>query len=420
VTDIRAFRALRFDPAKVRIDDVLAPPYDVISPGEAQRLREKSAHNIIHLDLPDAASGAPYTHAAKLLETWRAEGVLRRDPQPAFYLITDSFELDGKVFHRTGITAAVRLQPFGQGSIFAHESTLSGPKMDRFRLMATTSSNFSSIMAMYPDPDSAIRNLLQPTLDRPSILEGTGPTGPFALRLITDPGLMARLRGLFADRPIFIADGHHRYETALAYHNTAAGVGNYYAAYVMMHLMALEDPTLQVLPTHRLIRPSAARPLVELLEALRKDFTVTELPAKAIPGFPAMDEPFGAFLLHAPGRTFRLALKPEISPADIDPQASEDWCRLDVAVLQKRIFEPLLGITAEKLRSQELLAYSHDLAESVDGVNAGRFAYAFLLRATPVQAVASVARHLETMPPKSTFFYPKLITGLTIRSLAQG
>jgi uncharacterized protein (DUF1015 family) len=283
--------------------------------------------------------------------------------------------------------------------------------------MATTTANLSSILAMFPDPDAAIRDLIDQALDRPPIVEGLGPTGPFALRRITDPGLIARIVALFADRPLFIADGHHRYETALAYHRTPAGAGNDPAAFVMMHLAAVSDPALKVLPTHRLIRSDMAPALPDLLGALQADFILTELAAADLPTLPVPDAPFGTFLLYAGHKSWQLSLKGSVTPADIDPAASPDWSRLDVAVLQKRVFEPLMGITPETLRSSNLVGYSHNVAEAVQMVDSGTFALAFLLRPTPVQAVAAVAANLEKMPPKSTYFYPKLVTGLVLRGI---
>ena len=415
MTQVCAFRALRYDPARVAIDDCVAPPYDIISPDEAQRLRAKSPFNITHVDLPLASDGPdPYAAAAALFQSWRTAGVLRLDPEPSFYLITDTFELEGCSYRRTGVTAAVRLEPLGAGSIFPHESTLAGPRMDRFRLMATTSANLSSILAMFPDPAGDLRAAIKPVLDRPPLLAGLGPTGPFELRRIVEPALIARVSALFADRPLFIADGHHRYETALAYHRTAAGVFNDPASFVMMHLVAVSDPALKALPTHRLIRPGVAPALPELLQALARDFTLSELSS---PVLPPADAPFGSFLLRADRRNWLLTLKPSIKPADIDPERSRDWSTLDVAILQKRVLEPILGITPDKLTSQDLVGYSHDLSESVRSVDSGLFALAFLLRPTPVSAVAAVAANLEKMPPKSTYFYPKLITGLILRPL---
>ncbi len=425
MTCIRAFRGLRYNLDKVSLDDVVAPPYDVIDPDQQSDLRARSPYNIIHVSLPEAGDSCDrYAHAADLLADWQDTDVLREDAQPSLYLLSESFEIDGRSFTRIGLTAAVRLEPFGAGSIFPHEGTLSAPKADRLNLMKAAAVNVSPVLAMFSDADGTVRALFEDALAREPLAHATVPTGTCRLRRISAPEVISRIVESFETRGLFIADGHHRYETALAYRDSAGvSVGpDGPADYMMMHLVVIEDEALKALPTHRLVRPGAAPELAELLDALAGDFEVTELklPDAGVPELPGPEARFGTFLMYADGRTWQLSLSEEVKPADINPDAGEDWCRLDVTVLQKRVFEPILNITRQKLERGGLVGYSHDAAESVELVNSGEYALAFLLRPTPVRAVAAVARNLEKMPPKSTYFYPKVSAGFVLRTLSSG
>ena len=417
MTEIRPFPGLRFDTARVRLDDVVSPPYDIIDADEDKQLRARSRYNMIHLDLPRAEGGGErYQHTADLLRNWQETGVLVEDDEPALYLVTDTFDLEGRTFERTGLVGAVRLEPFGEGSIFAHEGTLSAPKADRLKLMRATAANLSSIMAIFGDPAGDVRTLIDEALAQPAPATCSTPTGTCHLRRLTDSETVERIVACLRASDVVIADGHHRYETALAYRDGNPG-GDERADYVMMHLVAAEDETLKVLPTHRLVKPGVGPALDELLVQLGRDFVVTEVSARSLPELPGPEMRFGTFLLYADRRTWRLALRDEVRPGDIQPGTSEDWCRLDVAALQKRVFEPLLGLTIEKVKGEALVGYSHDVAEAVGMVDSGDYARAFLVRPTLASAVTTVARRLEKMPPKSTYFYPKVTTGMVLRRL---
>ena len=450
MADIAAFRGIRYDLKKVpSLTSVVAPPYDVINEAYRQRLAAREAHNCVHLILPqDSPAGDRYATAAAALKRWLAEGVLVEEKAPAIYVISQEWTHAGRRNVRTGFIAAVRLEPFGEGRIYPHENTLSAPKADRLNLIKATRANLSQVFGIFPDDQRDVEAWLGQVTARAADAETTDDGGVTTrLWLQTDPKRIATLTRAMAGRPMFIADGHHRYETALNYRRFAdeaslslnAAKTTADAPFlskksaemskirpidaIMMFCVAMSDPGLITQPTHRLLPKSITEP-AKLLEKLGREFHVLPF-ATVSGGAGAVDEE-----LKSDATPNLMALyvgkeRPLMKVWPKDPSAilrdhasfSADWRTLDVSILQYAVLERLLGLTLEHVTRDAKIGYEHDSDEAMRRVDSGEFASAFILRPTPVDAVARVASHLEKMPPKSTFFYPKALTGIVMRGL---
>src|SRR5438477_370028 len=270
MADIRAFRGYRYDLGRVgSLSDVVSPPYDVIDPALQQRLHDQSPHNAVRLELPqeepgDTETENKYARAARTLKSWIAEDVLRQDTARALYVYEQEFAAEGKSHTRRGFFARVRLEPFGSGRIFPHEQTMAGPKEDRLKLYRATGFNLSPVFSLYPDPDGEVFRQLEPfTLKGPPLVakDHLGVTN--RLWLVTDSHTLSAVTGLMGPRPVFIADGHHRYETGLKYLEERRAAGEVPddeapANFCLMMLVGMSDPGLVILPTHRLVGGLAA------------------------------------------------------------------------------------------------------------------------------------------------------------------
>lgn len=417
---VRPFRGLRFDPAVAGpLEACLAPPYDVISPERHRRLLARSPHNIVHVDLPPAREGdrpdAKYARAAETYRAWRRQEALRRDPRPAVYL-TETDVGGGRV--RRGLFAAVGLVPFEAGVVLPHERTLAGPKADRLALMETTRAALSPIFSLYRDPDGRVASLLAPVFARPPALAVTDPDGVgHRLWVADDPDLTAAVAAAFEAKRLYIADGHHRYETALAYHRAHPDLPA--AGFVPMTLTALEDPGIAVLPTHRVLHGVQALRLATLAERLAP--RVRGVPvAGPLPSLLADLAEAGrrgpAILAVGREATGLAYLRLEwADPAAIAQRSPRE--RLDVTLLERDVLIGVFGASPESIAREEHLRYVKDAAEAARMVELEGAAHAFLLNGTPAEAVVAVAEAGETMPQKSTFFAPKLPTGLVVLPL---
>ena len=389
---IRPLVGLRYDPARAGdMGKVLAPPYDVISPAEQTALYGRSPHNAIRLILPrEADRGAA---SARTLAAWVESGILVRDRQPAIYLYSQQFSLsDGSTRRRDGIICRLRLEDFSRGIVLPHERTLPGPKADRLAILRATGANLSPIMGLYDRPGEPVRELV-----------GAGKLGPPAIDVsswhqlwpITDAGVIERITAALADETVIIADGHHRYETALAYRDEQQG--NEAARYVLAYLANMEEEGVVILPTHRLVPAPLALAPAALEERLRESFTVE--PPSAVGRRSA-----GEIDCLLPDRRLRLRAHPEAAArlAHLPPALRT----LDVSLLQGLVLGPLLRVETERL------AFTHEDEEAAEAVASGRAAAAFLLNPPTMTAVRAVCLAGEVMPEKSTYFFPKLATGL--------
>ena len=414
---ISPFRALRYDePVAGPLDQLVAPPYDVIDEAERRDLVSRSEHNVVELDLPrDPRGGDPYEHAGKLLEQWTEEGVLTRDDAPAIWALEQDYVApDGSRLTRRGFLARIRLAPYGEG-IRPHERTQPGPKEDRLRLTRATRHNLSPIFALHPGD---VWPHLEPARGEPwgEVTDGDGTT--HRVWRISDAAVHEAVAAELEPGELLIADGHHRYETSLAYQGEVAERGP--ADYVLMALVSLEDPGLTVFPTHRLISGLEDDPAKQeaLGAGLQERFEVEEVPTNQLdPGDSEGVGVFGYIDSHFK-RGFRLRLKDTARLDEALAGRSDAYRTLDAAILEELVLKEILGMSAEDIAAKRGIGYTPSADEALAKLDAGDYQVAFLLRPTPVDQVRAVAAAGETMPPKSTYFFPKLLTGIVFNPLS--
>ena len=420
MVDILPFRGIRYDPeaAGAPLGDLVAPPYDVISPAEQDALHAKHPANVVRLIL--GRDDDKYAQAGRLFREWLASGTLQAEDTPAMYVYRQTFDdpVTGQpVPERVGLICLMKLEPYSAGRVLPHEKTLTGPKQDRLALLRATEAQFESIYGLFSDPDSAVRSFIQEYDDREAVVERVDGLlgGAHKVERIADADAQAVLQELMADKTVFIADGHHRYETALSYQReVGASSGSPQPAdYILVTLTAFEDEGLRVLPTHRLVQGAAPERVAALPSALEEDFTLSpsrwetldaEIAAQAAAGRTA----FGVVL--PPGSVQVAVLKTE-SPVGLS--AAE---RLPASRLASLILDKLLGMDAAAVTAGGL-SYTRDAAQAVRAVGGGDAQAAFLLGRPSVADVEAVSLAGEVMPQKSTFFYPKMLSGLIMRDL---
>jgi len=423
---IAAFRALRFN--RSRVPDtarVIAPPYDVISPEQRAVLEAQHERNIVHLDLPRGEGDAKYDDARTMLDAWMAEGSLQEDGQPAIYRYEQTFGFDTgtgpKSYTRKGFFALIELSPFAERVVLPHEHTLSGPKVDRFKLIKTTQAHFSEIFVLYRDPRGEAEATLARATERQADVDATTPDGcRHRLWVITDPATIAKVAAVMAPKQVMIADGHHRYETMVAIRDAlrpaGAAPGKSQADFGPMFFARAEDPGLLVLPTHRMVHGLAESTLDALADRCQPWFEVetgAESDAASLgERLRRMGEQAVAFAVRRPKQEKTLWLRLR-RHADLSKLGPPTLGCLDVSVLHGLILDPILGIGAE----QQNLTYSHDLRETLDEVASGTVQAAFIMNATKVHQVLDACEAGFVLPQKSTYFQPKLATGLVMQKI---
>lgn len=431
MADIRGFRGFRYDLGRIgSLSAVVAPPYDVVSPALQQVLYDSSPFNAIRLELAmeeagDTESTNRYSRAANTLREWIADHVLRQDTARSLYVYEQEFEAEGSRHLRRGFFARVRLEPFGTGKVYAHEQTLSGPKADRLKLLRATGFNLSPIFGMYPDEDREVFRVLEPfTLTSPPLVATDHLGVIHRLWTITDTHAISTVIGLMGPKPIYIADGHHRYETGVNYLEERRAAGEVPddeapPNFTLMMLVGMNDPGLVILPTHRLISGvECASP--EQLEAVLSDqFEIMErfgTDARAAWEFIQMDgsQAMLGFGTAADGKWFVARLRDLSVMAQLAPEHSSQWQGLGVSILHRLVIEKLFH---EKVGGTPVCRYVHELREVTDDMAARQCHIAVLVPPVTMGLVEQIAGHLEKMPPKSTYFYPKLLTGMVFHSL---
>ncbi len=425
------FAGLRFDPEKVDLSTALCPPYDVIKGAARDELIARDANNIVQVELAapygQDATEAQYKASANLLQQWQDEGVLVRD-SPAFYLYEQEFTVPGTDIkkQRRGVLGALLLTEFGEG-VQPHEHTLSGPKADRLNLLRATRTNTSPIFGLYSDTQGWIEGLLNDVAFDAPVCETTDHEGiTHRLWKIQDDETVNAINASISDEDILIADGHHRYETALNYRNEqrektlASGqewTGGEGENYVLMMCVSTSDDGLVVLPTHRIAKADTTT----LVDDLKQYFEVTPISDDVDALMTQVDDKEfisrpGRFGLCLGGKHYLLQLKEgDAHQSAMDASKSAAYRDLDVSILHTLILDQMLGIDEEKLAAGGHIAYTIDAKEA--GEKTRDSGAAFLMRPTLVEQVQSVANAGDKMPQKSTYFYPKLITGLVLRPL---
>ena len=421
---VEPLRALHYDPAVAGpLQHLAAPPYDVIDPEQRAALARQAPHNVVSIDLPeDPGGGDRYAHAAALLSAWRAEGAVVQDGEPALWAIVQDYTgPDGRTLTRNGFFARVRVEEYGPGTIRPHERTHPGPKEDRLRLTRATQANLSPIFSLYSDPELTAWHALEPAT------ETSEPFGTFdeadgtrnRLWRITDEDAIATVTEAMADAELLIADGHHRYETARVYADEIGGEGAH--RYVLMCLVALQDEGLTVFPTHRLVsRLQGDGEKIEALTAtLRENFDIEPIEADDLvpPGEGDGTIEFGYMDSHLK-RPVRLTLKDQAIADTALAGMPEPYRRLDTAVLEAIVLKGPLGLSEDDISHLNGLGYARSFAEARELVDSGTFDAGFYLRGIPVAQIQDIAAAGVNMPPKSTYFFPKVPTGLLFNPLS--
>lgn len=432
-------RGVRYNPeAAGNMSDLVTPPYDVINEAEQKRFYNKNPYNIIRLEYGEIRSADDgndnrYTRANAFFTTWLEQNVLIHQDKPTIYLYAQEFTVAGQRLVRSGFLAGVGIEEYNAGIILPHEETLSKAKADRLELLRHCHANFSPIFGLYDDQSLTVEGIAHRYRQVPPCLEFFDENGEkHSVWAVSDTKDLETIIASFANQRVYIADGHHRYETALNYHREMQEIGKNGYSFTLMTLVNLHDPGLVILPTHRMVKNVAAFSPNDFLARLSRHFTLTQinLPASdrgtaleaELDTIAGMMAEFNAFLLYlGQGQLYRLTHPRNIENSTMStnfPNYSPAWHKLDVAVLQGLILENLLGINREARASGTNLAYARDEVGALDSVDSGEFQAVFYLNPTLVREVTEVAAAGDKMPQKSTFFYPKLITGIVINDFS--
>jgi len=440
MADIIPFKGIRYNKDKVgALSDVMAPPYDVISPAQQDEFYKRSPYNVVRLDFGKALEADTetlnrYTRSKASLDGWLAEGALAPDAEHCLYFYRMDYKApSGDARKLTGIICMLRLEEWDKGVVLPHERTLKGPKVDRMELIKATGVMASQIFSLYSDPEKAVTAAMEAaTKGSAPDVEATDDDGAaHKVWAVKDPDAIKAARESLAGRPVFIADGHHRYETSLAYRDIRRAEGPYTGDepfnFVPMFLANMEEDGLTVLPTHRLVDYRNGLDSGNILKKAAEYFDIEEFPftpdsepeerrnlldALVLKG--KNSQSFG-FYFHGDAAFHLLTVKDMAAvKSALGCSPSEAYCNLDVTVLHSLIVERILGIDTEEIAKDQPVKFDKDGIRAVERVRAGEFTMCFLLNPTKVHEVRDVALAGEIMPQKSTYFYPKLLTGLVI------
>ena len=435
MANIFPFRAWRYNPSKVRLEDVVTQPYDKISPSMQQAYYQRSPFNLVRIILgrpeqTDAEHGeSVYTRAARNFAAWRKQGVLAQEKDPCIFAYAQRFKVPGTevIKERRGFIALGGLHDYAEKVVFRHEQTLSKPKSDRLNLLKATRAHFGQIFMVYSDPAGSVEKILYDGAG-PADAEVTDEYGVLhRLWKVSDPAIINQLTAAMTDKKLIIADGHHRYETALNYskehapakiESNAASLPQpaYPEAAVMMTFVNMDSDGLVILPTHRVVHSLAHFDPASFARAAEEFFTVTALPPTDSYIATLTRQQGTAFVAVTRAGAFLLRAEPEPVAAAL-AHLPERQRALDLSCLHSIVLDRLLGLDAEKVREQTNLRYLRDAAEAVDQVRAGDANVAFLTNPVSMEQLKQVAFAGDVMPQKSTDFFPKLLSGLTIYAL---
>lgn len=435
MADIIPFKGVRYNREKVKdFNRVMTPPYDIISPAQQDMYYSRDEYNMIKLDLvkefpSDTENDNRYTRASNTFNQWLSNRILTGEDRPSIYFYEVSYTKYGPEKTMKGFIALCRLEEFGKGSVVPHEYTLSKPKSDRLNLLRSCQANFSLIFSLYSSPDRKINRTIEESIKgAPPDTDVVDDNGDrHRLWVVSDPAIIESVQKDMKGKTVYIADGHHRYEASLNYRNEArqkAGEGAY--DYIMMFFANMDEPGLTVLPTHRLVYGVADDRINNLYNTLEKYFIVKDFDfanggeqearkklLNAMKGAGPQDHFFGLYI-KGEDKYSLLMLRGEDLLLNIQSARPFSWRRLDVSILQSLVLEDILGFTEESISRQENLFYVKDVNDSIENVRDGEYQAAFLLNATKIEEIKDVTETGERMPQKSTYFYPKCLTGLVI------
>ena len=440
MAEVLPFRGILYNPRKIRnLSDIVTPPYDVISKQGQHDFYERHPQNIIRLILGkatenDTANNNCYTRASDFLKNWFSENILEQDKTPAFYLTSMDFSLENKIFTRYGIIGLVALEPFKNGVIVPHESTFSNVKMERFELMKSCHANFSPIFSLYSDSKNIIIDKLKPALKQTPVIEFTDYDGHrHRMWRITDLDSCRYVSRAMQKKRLFIADGHHRYETALNYRewissNNPEFKKGHPANYVMMYLSSMEDPGLVILPAHRKVKGlkssitdsfiNKAEDYFDISTILFRDSDFEKARAEFISILKSnASKNIIGVLMKGSMEFYMLTLKAGIMERMFSNELPEALRYLDVTVLTRLIFIEIFGFDNSKLDSESIITYSSSEKRAIETVLSGECDASFILNPTKIEQVRNIANNGLIMPRKSTYFYPKVITGIVLNKL---
>lgn len=434
MAQVQPFRGWRYDVSQVGdLSDVTCPPYDVIDAAFQERLYDAHPCNVVRLELNrdepgDSGPDEKYRRAADFLKRWKQQGVLLQERDDALYVYHQVFTWGGETYTRRGFLARIRLERFGEGKVYPHEQTMSGPKADRLKLLQACEMNLSPVFGLFPDKDNAVQAPLEKAVLGITPLEATDHLGVVhRLWPVTERGAIEAARRTIADKPVFIADGHHRYETAINYRDGLEAAGKLAgpdapANFALMMFVGMSDPGLIILPTHRLVSNLPALTSAQLKEALKSNFSVETVgngPTAARDTWKLIEaagrQGVLGFGTTADGE-WLLARLTDGSPMRLlAPTQSEAWHGLGVSLLHKLVLEYLL----KPFHQAELpkCRYVHQVEEVEQAQKANEVPLACLVPPAQIEHVEQIAEKLEKMPPKSTYFYPKLQTGLVFNAV---
>ena len=425
MADVRPFRALRYAPS-LDLAAAVCPPFDIISPDQQRALHERAPYNAVHIELALDGNSSRYQLAAETLRRWREDDTLLRDGESAFYLYDQQFERDGVPYSRRLIFARLRLEPWDKGIVLPHEETFGAPKEDRLRLLRAIHTNTSPVFLIYRDHDSAIEAVLERPASATPVAEFAGDDGQrHALRQVDDARTIEALSAAFELETLYIADGHHRYETALGYRDERRAAADDWAGeepenFALVALAAASDPGLLILPIHRVTAAGVA--LKEALSRLNGLFRVEQQPsAEALTSRLGAGGPSHFGLLSA--ESAEPYLLSVADPKAVDTLLPQDrsaaWRSLDYAIINHALLRQVLGLEEPQMSDHDTLWFTEDAAEAERDVRSDRARYAVLVNPVPIARVLDVADSGERMPQKSTFFYPKVPTGLVFNPLEE-
>ncbi len=432
MANVIPFKGLRYNTEMFNnLDDVTAPPYDIIPDAWRDALYNKSEYNVVRVDFGkefdgDSEDNNKYTRAGKMLSEWIEQGVLKKEEKPAFYIYEQAFEYNRNPISLKGIISLVEIEEFEKKVVLPHEETLSKAKADRFDLMQATDANMSQIYSLFLDEDNSIESLIvKLSSAKPDVSFVTEDNITQNIWIITDEEQTALITEKFKDKQLFIADGHHRYETALNFRNKKReenpdAVSAPYD-YVMMMLTSMNDSGLLVFPTHRLVKNVPDFDEGMLVGYLSEDFTVSKIYFTEGDYARIITERISSvlngkcFALYT-GKDYyyRFELKNLRAIDSYITDKSKAYKNLDVTILHTLVLERFLGIDQGNMANQKNLFYTRDASEAIDGVQKGEYQCSFLINATHVQDIKDISLANEKMPQKSTYFWPKLVTGIVI------
>lgn len=427
MVDIAPFSGLLFNQDKTgSITEVVAPPYDVIRPHQQEELYEKNPYNVVRLILgkqypDDNENNNRYTRSAKDFQEWVKEGILTQDKQPCFYVYSQDYSVDGQPISRVGFFARVKLEDFSEGNICPHEFTLAKAKKDRTHLLEACRANFSPIFGLFSDPQEEIDKKLEKIKEQTPL--GVIADGQITHRLwrLDDKEIIDSLTASFRNKKIFIADGHHRYETALAYSKRSESKGTD-SKHVMIFLTNMESQSLSIFPIHRLIRCPSPFNREDFLTKIGKYFDVKSLPGqtpaeeiKAILEKQGSGDNIVFIVYMKDGGHYLLQLKDtQTVVPHLGPDDPENLQILDVVQLHALVIKSILGVDTKDPGNQQYVSYNVNIDEAKEKVNAGEYDLAFFMNPTLIKHVRDLAEKGIRLPQKATYFYPKLLSGLVI------